>query len=70
MKKYEHKMYLLDNETLWEESGLQKSGWTGGDTNKAGDLKFANELGNEGFELVAVVQYGTKSGYFFKREIV
>ena len=38
--------------------------------NKAGDLKFANELGNEGFELVAVVQYGTKSGYFFKREIV
>ena len=46
MKKYEHKMYLLDNETLWEESGLQKSGWTGGDTNKAGDLNLEMKVLN------------------------
>ena len=69
MKKFEHKMYLLDNETVWESSGVQNSGWTSRDTNKPCDLKFANELGEEGFELVSVVQYGTKSGYFFKREI-
>jgi hypothetical protein len=55
MKKFEHKMYLLDNDTVWESSGAQKSGWTGGDTNKPCDLKFANELGEEGFELVSVV---------------
>jgi len=69
MKKFEYKMSFLDNETIWEESGVQKSGWTGGATNLPGDLKFANELGSEGWELVSVVQYGTNSGYYFKREI-
>ena len=43
MKKFEYKMSFLDNETIWEESGVQKSGWTGGATNLPGDLKFANE---------------------------
>jgi hypothetical protein len=69
MKKFEYKMYFLDNENVWQNSGVQKSGWSGSNTNKAGDLDFANSLGRQGWELVSVVQYGTNSGYYFKREI-
>lgn len=69
MKKFEHKMYLLDNEEVWQQNGVQKSGWSGGNTNKSGDLNFANELGSQGWELVSVVQYATNTGYYFKREI-
>jgi hypothetical protein len=70
MKKFEYKMCYRDNEKDWQAYGVQNSGWTSSlHTNKAGDMKFANELGNEGWELVSVVQFGTSSGYYFKRQV-
>lgn len=63
-------MCLRDNEKDWQEYGVQPTGWTTKQyTNEPGDMEFANELGKEGWELVSVVQFGTGSAYYFKREI-
>ena len=67
MKKFEYKQMLLDNEEQWKDAGLQK-GWAK-NTDKPCSLKFADKLGREGWEMYSVVQYGTNTGYFFKREI-
>ena len=32
-------------------------------------MEFANKLGEEGFEMFQVVQYGLNSAYYFRKEI-
>lgn len=62
-------MLLLDNEETWIEMGAMASGWGAKNTEQPVSLKFADILGSQGWEMFNVVQYGTNSVYFFKREI-
>ena len=69
MKKFEHKIVMLDNDKLWTDIGLQGKGIFGGKECDMAPLPFANQLGDEGWEMVSVVQYSLSTAYFFKREI-
>lgn len=69
MKRYEYKMIMRDNETVWKEVGIQNSGWLSKDVEEPRSMEFCNVLGKEGYEMFQVVQYGTNSGYYFRKEI-
>lgn len=69
MKRYEYKMIMRDNETVWKEVGIQNSGWLSKDVEEPRSMEFCNVLGKEGYEMFQVVQYGTNSGYYFGKEI-
>lgn len=70
MKKYEYKMIMRDNETVWKETGIQQgSGWTAKENEEPASMEFCNVLGQDGFEMFQVVQYGTDSAYYFRKEL-
>ena len=63
-------MILRDNENVWKEVGAQTGGSFSLRNNPYPvDMEFSNELGEEGFEMFQVVQYGTNSGYYFRKEL-
>ena len=62
-------MITRDNETVWEEVGIQSGGMFSDNNEEAVSMEFCNVLGNEGFEMFQVVQYGTSSSYFFRKQI-
>ena len=68
--KYEYKMILRDNENMWKEVGAQTGGSFSLRNNpEPVDMEFCNVLGQEGFEMFQVVQYGTNSAYYFRKQI-
>ena len=60
--KYEYKMVKRHNNILWEEIGISNN-------RNPVDVDFANELGEDGFEMFQVVQYGIESCYYFRKRI-
>ena len=70
MKKFEYKMLLLDNAGVWIEAGAMEAGFKPKYLGKPVSLKFADELGSEGWELFNVVDYSMSAAsvYFFRRE--
>ena len=68
MKKFEYAQVMRNNYKEWWEAGLINSLGVK-KTNKVGSMQFATELGRQGWEMYSVVQYGTNSVYFFRREI-
>lgn len=68
-------MLLLNNPSVWIEAGAMIGGFKPTLLGKPVSLKFADELGSEGWEMFNVVEYNTNAGngtssvYFFKREI-
>ena len=69
MKKYEYKMIMLDNETVWKEVGVQGSGWGASNSEEPASMEFCNVLGQDGFKMFQVVQYGLNSCYYFRKEL-
>ena len=69
MKKYEYKMIMRDNETVWQEVGIQGRGWGSKNSEEPASMEFCNVLGQDGFEMFQVVQYGLNSCYYFRKEI-
>ena len=70
MKKYAYKMIFRDNENMWKEVGAQTGGSFSLRNNpNPVDMEFANKLGEDGFEMFQVVQYGLNSAYYFRKEI-
>ena len=69
MKKYEYKMIMRDNETVWQEVGIQGRGWGSINSEEPASMEFCNVLGQDGFEMFQVVQYGLSSCYYFRKEI-
>ena len=57
---------MLDNDKSWSEWGVQGS-W-GKVNSEPADMPFANELGKDGWKLFQVSQWGSSSGYYFRRE--
>jgi hypothetical protein len=66
--KYEYKMIMLNNDDMWKQLGIQKGVWDGNVTTPV-PMPFADELGEDGFEMFQVVQYGLESCYYFRKEI-
>ena len=66
--KYEYKMCMKNNDTLWKELGIQKGVWDSNNTSPV-PMPFADELGKDGFEMFQVVQYGIESCYYFRKRI-
>ena len=64
-------MLLLNNAEVWIEAGAMNSGWNPTYLKEPVSLKFADELGSQGWEMFNVVDYSQSavSAYFFKREI-
>ncbi|MDC3259654.1 hypothetical protein OAU33_01715 [Flavobacteriaceae bacterium] len=69
MKKYEYKMIMRDNETVWKEVGIQGSGWSSKNSEEPVSMGFCNVLGQEGFEMFQVVHYALNSCYYFRKEL-
>ena len=65
--KYAYKMIMHDNETLWKGIGIQGS-W-GSTKEIPADMPFANELGQDRWEMFQVVQYALNSCYYFRKVI-
>ena len=70
MKKFEYKMLLLKNATTWIEAGAMEKGFDPKYLSEPVSLKFADELGSEGWEMFNIVSYyqSAISAYFFRRE--
>ena len=68
MKKFEYAQVMRNNYKEWREAGLINSLGVK-KTNKVGSMQFATKLERQGWEMYSVVQYGTNSVYFFRREI-
>lgn len=69
MKKYAYKMIMRNNDKTWQGLGLQSGGMFGSSNREPVDITFANRLGQEGYEMFQVVQYGTESAYYFRKEL-
>ena len=67
--KYAYKMIMLDNETLWKDIGIMQGGWTSKNSEEPAEIPFANELGEDGWEMFQVVQYALNSCYYFRKVI-
>ena len=68
-------MILKKNSDTWIEAGAMIAGFNPKFSEMPVSLRFADELGSDGWEMFNVVEYvthgrgGTSSAYFFKREI-
>ena len=63
-------MIMIDNEEHWQQMGVQSGGaWGLSNNEEASSMPFANNLGNEGFEMFQVVQFGTNLLYLLGFEI-
>ena len=65
--KYEYKMVMKHNDDLWKELGIQGGVFSSTNRNPV-EIPFADELGEDGFEMFHVVQYGMESCYYFRKE--
>lgn len=59
MKKFEYKMLLLRDAETWIEAGEMIAGFNPKLLGKPVSLKFADELGSEGWEMFNVVTHHT-----------
>jgi len=59
---------MKDNAKVWKELGIQTGMWDADKTTPV-EMPFANKLGEDGFEMFQVVQYGMESCYYFRKRI-
>ena len=53
---------------LWP-GGVNTGGWTSKNSEEPAEMPFANELGEDGWEMFQVVQYALNSCYYFRKVI-